>query len=54
MMAEALRIASGYNAVVCNPHNPHNSELAPVLWLFYVSKVRGGGRRNWLPTPAPL
>lgn len=41
MMGEAARVAYVYyEKPVCNAHNPIDSKLAPVLWLFYVSKVR--------------
>jgi len=39
-MVEAARVAyNNYSAPICNPHNDTHSKLAPVLWLFYVSKV---------------
>ena len=44
MMGEALRVAITHYALpVCNPHSAQVSQLAPVLWLFYVSKVRRRG-----------
>jgi elongation of very long chain fatty acids protein 4 len=41
MMVEAARVAfQNYSLTICNPHvNTTKSKLAPVLWLFYVSKV---------------
>ena len=41
MMVEAARVAvaSGYG-IVCNPFDATRKDLGPVLWLFYVSKVR--------------
>lgn len=40
MMVQAGLIAyNNYSKPICNPHNDTKSELAPILWLFYVSKV---------------
>lgn len=57
MTLEALLLAyrNGYSALPCVGYDRQNPPLANLLWLFYVSKVRGVGgqqptesRRWWL------
>lgn len=41
MMYAALQVAWNNSWLpVCNAADYRNAELAPVLWVFYVSKVR--------------
>jgi hypothetical protein len=41
MIWESLRVAKDQKySLVCNSFNGHSKSLGPVLWLFYVSKVR--------------
>ncbi len=54
MMYMAFTIArDNYPGLICNPHNTTDSKLAPILWLFYVSKVRVRGRRRSSPHGRP-
>jgi len=45
MVYESINVARtrGYS-IVCNPFDGTRKELGPVLWLFYVSKVRCAAR----------